>query len=531
MSDPQQNSGERRARLAVGVLLVLLAAGAAAFRLPRLGERPMHADEAVQAARSRDLWLHGRYVYDPDEFHGPTLQYATLSSLWLSGPEDFADTNEATYRVVPAVFGLGAIVLLWLLADALGKPAVVCAGVLLAISPAMVFYGRYYIHETLLVFFTLAAMGTAWRYLRSGRLRWCLIAGMCVGLMQATKETSLVAYFAAVIGLVATIFWSLLLREKDTGHRVSRPWWHLAAGLGMAVLVAVLLLSSFFTNMRGPVDGVLTYLPWFQRAAGNSPHVHPWHYYLQILAWWQLDDGQWWSAGIVLGLAAVGFVAALLPKRFFLPDASAPLVRWLGFYTLVLTATYSAVPYKTPWCLLQFLLGMILLAGVGAVVLVRLVPTWPLKAVVALVLLAAVGQLGWQSYRTNYVLAADESNPYVYVPTRAKFKELAELVQALDEAWSDRGDFSVTVVWHDPYYWPLPWYLRRWGPIRRWDHLADGPAPAVVVASAQCNQELFQRLQGTHQMPGFYEMRRNVFVVIWVRKDVWQAHLRKLGRL
>ena len=32
---------------------------------------------------------------------------------------------------------------------------------------------------------------------------------------------------------------------------------------------------------------------------------------------------------------------------------------------------YSAIPYKTPWCLLGFLHGMILLAGVGAVVLVR----------------------------------------------------------------------------------------------------------------------------------------------------------------
>jgi len=531
MSDPLQDSGERRARLAVGLLLVLLAAGAAAFRLPRLGERPMHADEAVQAARSRHLWLHGRYVYDPDEYHGPTLQYATLLNLWISGAEDFAHTTKTTYRIVPVVFGIGVIALLWLLADALGRAAVVGAGALLAISPAMVFYSRYYIHETLLVFFTLAAMGTVWRYIRSGRLRWCLLAGVCVGLMQATKETSVIAYFAAVIGLVCTILWSLLLHERASAERIPRPWWHFAAGLGVAVFVAALLLSSFFTNMQGPLDGVRTYLPWFQRAAGDSPHLHPWHYYLRILAWWQPDDGPWWSEGIILALAAVGFVAALMPKRTFLPGASAPLVRWLGFYTLVLTATYSTVPYKTPWCLLQFLLGMILLAGVGAVVLVRLVPTWPLKAVATLALLAAAGQLGWQSYRASYLLAADENNPYVYVHTRAKFEQLADLVQALDDAWSDRGDFSVIAVWHDPYYWPLPWYLRRWGPIRRWDHLPDGPAPAVVVASAQRNPELFKRLQRTHQMPDFYEMRRNVFAVIWVRKDVWQAHLRKLGRI
>jgi len=67
----------------------------------------MHADEAVQAARFRDLWLHGRYVYDPDEYHGPTLPYATLPAIWVASPSSFAETTEAMFRVVPVVFGRG----------------------------------------------------------------------------------------------------------------------------------------------------------------------------------------------------------------------------------------------------------------------------------------------------------------------------------------------------------------------------------------------------------------------------------------
>ena len=538
MDDPQPDSGERKARLVACVLLLLVAALAAAFRLPRLSERPMHADEAVQAARARDLWKEGRYVYDPDEYHGPTMQYATLPRLWISGLDDFADTTKATYRIVPVTFGIGAVVLLWLLADALGRPAVVCAGVFLAISPAMVFYSRYYIHEMLLVFFTLAALGTVWRYLQSGRLRWCLTAGACVGLMQATKETSVVAYLAAVVGLVSTVLWRRLLREDAGEHdslqsllkTVANSAWHWVAGLAAAVLVAGLLLSSLLTNPRGPVDGIRTYLPWLKRAAGNSTHIHDWYYHLQILAWWRLDDGPRWSEGIILTLAALGFLAALLPKRTFLPGARASFVRWLGFYTLSLIAIYGAVPYKTPWCLVQFLLGMILLAGVGAVTLVRWVPTWPLKGVITLGLAAALGQLGWQSYLANFEFQADRGNPYVYVDTRPKFEDLADQVDALAEAWQDRGDFSVTVIWQDEYYWPLPWYLRRYGPIRRSDHVPDLPAPAVIVASAELNPELAGKLDDTHQMPSFYEMRRNVFAVLWVRKDVWKAHLQRLGR-
>jgi len=333
-----------KSRVTYLVLLVVVAAGALAFRLPRLADRPMHADEAVQAAIFRKLWLEGRYEYDPDEFHGPTLPYATLPSAWLSGAATFAQTDAATYRVVPVVFGAGLILLLCLLDDALGKPAALCAGVLTAISPAMVFYSRYYIHETLLVFLTLAAIGAGWRYARSGKLAWCLVAGACLGLMQATKETCVLVYLAMGIGLACEAAWSWRTRgrgsekgdaalfrcgkelrprlrhglltvplgvgSEDPGaggtvrrpcHNSGRPChnsavplagtarpgfrpWHLAAGLAAAILVALTLLSSFFTNPRGPADGVLTYLPWLSRAGGDTPHVHPWYYYLHLLA-------------------------------------------------------------------------------------------------------------------------------------------------------------------------------------------------------------------------------------------------------
>ena len=105
----------------VFVLWSFVIAAAAAMRVPRLGLRPMHADEAVQAARFRDLWLDGDYRYDPTEFHGPTLIYATLPSVMASGAATFAETSEAMYRAVPVAFGVGLLLLFWLLRDALGR--------------------------------------------------------------------------------------------------------------------------------------------------------------------------------------------------------------------------------------------------------------------------------------------------------------------------------------------------------------------------------------------------------------------------
>jgi len=527
-------------RFLLVAILLAVGAGALAFRLPRLGRRPMHADEAVQAAIFRDLWQQGRYVYRPEEFHGPTLPYATLPSAWLGDAETFAETTEATYRIVPVLFGTGMVLLVLLLADGLGRPAAVCAAVLLAVSPAMVFYSRYYIHETLLVFFTLAAIGLGWRWVQSGRLAWCLGAGACVGLMQATKETAVVAYAAAALGAVLVWLSGGLSQSSRSEHGTvpfqlqdapRRPWWHWVLGLGAALLVAAFLYSSCFTNPRGPLDAVLTYVTWAGRAAGESPHVHPWYEYLHRLGYWRLGDGPWWSEGLILGLAGVGLVASWLPGKRLLTGASVPLVRWLGFYTVALVVGYSAIPYKTPWCVLTMLQGMALLAGVGAVVLVRAVPTRPLKVFAGLLLLAAAGQLGWQAYQASYVIPAHPSNPYVYAQTSPGIEQLARKVDELAQASPDGYATPVKIVWRDGYYWPLPWYLRRFGHVEPWTRVPDDPTAPIVISSPKHDAALTARLDATHLMTGYYEIRPGVLAMLWVRMDLWEAHLKRLGRL
>ena len=197
------------------LLLLLIAAGALAIRMPQLELRPMHADEAVQAARFRDWWQTGNYVYDPNEYHGPTLIYATRPSVIGGGSDTFAETSAATYRAVPAVFGVGMVLLLWLLRDALGRAGLLWSAILVGCSPAGVFYSRYYIHETLLAFFTLAAIACGWRYVRSGRVAWCLAAGAMLGLMQATKETAAIAYLAAAVAWSAVALPARRSRQHD----------------------------------------------------------------------------------------------------------------------------------------------------------------------------------------------------------------------------------------------------------------------------------------------------------------------------
>src|ERR1051326_539922 len=135
--------------------LLLAATLALLLRCPQLERRPMHNDEAVNAIKFGELSEHGDYKYDPNEHHGPSLFYATLAVARLTSSPDFEHLTETKLRLITVAFGLGLIVLLPLISDGLGQRAAIWAGVFTAVSPAMVFYSRYNIHEMLLVFFSL----------------------------------------------------------------------------------------------------------------------------------------------------------------------------------------------------------------------------------------------------------------------------------------------------------------------------------------------------------------------------------------
>jgi uncharacterized protein (TIGR03663 family) len=221
------------------VLILAATIVALALRVPRLQHRPMHGDEAVHAIKFGKLLEEGVYTYDPDEYHGPTLNYLTLIPAWLTGAAELTQVTEVTLRIVPVFFGVCLVLLLLLIAGGLGRGGAVYAAVLTAVSPAMVFYSRYYIQEMLLVCFTFGAIVSGYRYTRSKTIVWALLAGVFLGLMHASKETCIIAFGSMVLALLPTL---LMQRQKGSfisALKVIRPS-HLAGGLAAAVVVSVL---------------------------------------------------------------------------------------------------------------------------------------------------------------------------------------------------------------------------------------------------------------------------------------------------
>jgi uncharacterized protein (TIGR03663 family) len=519
--------------------LVLALAVALALRCPDLGLRPMHNDEAVNAIKFRSLQEHGAYAYDPSEHHGPTLAYFTLLWTKLTGAPDFEHLDEARLRMVAVLFGVGLILLLPLIADGLGRPATLCAAALTAISPAMVFYSRYYIHEMLLVFFTFLALAAGWRYTRSGRLGWALLTGAAVGLMQCTKETFVFNLIAVILAGLATAWSGDAYRPgpllpvgrvpppgepsaSQSAPEIHRPKFRpLLAAAAVWLIVVITFFTSFFTHASGPLDALKTYLPWFQRAAGNSPHIHPWYFYFHRLAFFHAAGGPIWSEGLILALAVVGFIAAWRTSPP--PDSHPGLLRFLAVYTAALTLIYCAVPYKTPWCLLEFWHPMILLAGVGALAVVRWMPRPQLRAVAALVLAAAAIQLAAQARRASVTWCADPRNPYVYAQTSPDLLELVHELEGIAASQSQGRHLLVKVICPGSDYWPLPWYLRSFDHVGWWDKLPSDPFAPVMIVSSSLHAGL--DADKSHIMTRIYQLRPDSFLELYVQSNLWRTYL------
>lgn len=501
-------------------LALLLATVALSFalRCPFLNERPMHNDEAVNAVKFGALWQEGAYKYDPNEHHGPTLYYAAWLVGKVTGGPDFAHYSENRLRFVCVLFGVGLICLLPLVKDGIGSCAVGWAALFLAVSPAFVFYSRYFIHEILLVFFTLLTLGAGWRYWRSRKLVWILIAGAGLGLMDATKETFAFSVIAAGLALFINQIWNRLI--DASGEPVRAPklnWRHLAAGAGAWLVVAFVVFSSFFTNLSGPIDSLRSYLPWAHRAAGASPHVHPWYFYLHRLLFFHSGTGPTWTEALLLVLAVLGAIAGF--RRQLLGKANASFIRFLALYTFVLTGFYSFIGYKTPWCLLNFWLTTALLAGVGSVVLLEKAHARVRRFVVRCILLLGAAHLAWQAWQSDTEYAADPRNPYVYAQTSSDILDLVSAVENVARVSPEGRDTVIQVMAPEDDYWPLPWYLRNLTHVGWWNTVPENPYAPIIIISPRLQKPLDEKR--AHLM-GFYGLRPNVRLALFVEPSLWE---------
>jgi uncharacterized protein (TIGR03663 family) len=493
------------------------------LRTHDLARRPMHADEANQAVKLGELLDAGRYQFDPRDHHGPTLYYAAVPVAWLRGEHSLATLTETTVRLVPALFGTLSVILVIMIGATfcrdgsrpgditaeigLARVAARCwpalaAGMFMAVAPPSVYYSRYFIQETLLVTFTLATILCAQLWWRTRYTRWAIGAGVCVGLMQATKAS---APLFLTLALAAT-FLALRIGPAERREQPATPphaprarlraWLQpIAFALIAALVTGALLYASFGTNPGGLRDAFSVYAQAFTRFGADAAptgHEKPWWYYLNMFGWYK-QGGLVWQQAAFSALAVAGVTVAYVRRDRFLCG--------VAIYTVAVITAFSLFAYKTPWHAVHFVPGLALLAGGTLIAISKLRTGRPVAVAFGLIVIATLYQ---QTGRAAFLRPADQRNPYAYVHSSFDVLKYRAVAEAAASRFPAR---PIRVISEE--YWPLPWYLRGLPRVGFHSTPPDDCNGALVIASASQADAVRAKLTGNYHesflglRPGF----------------------------
>lgn len=501
---------------------------AAVLRLYDLNLVPLHHDEGVNGNFLLTLVRDGRYSYDPANYHGPTLYYLTAIIPWTIKLLFGADARESyglttfVIRLVPVLYGLGTIWLVFLLRRRLGSIATLTAALLLAISPGAVYLSRYFIHETLFVFFSLGIVVAGLRFIESRNPTYLILGSVSAAMLFATKETAMITAGVFIIAVFMTVIYRKFF-AASTGRRdivestnesessfiddIGGPgflalW--IALALIVFVAVNVVFYSSFFSNFpKGVYDSLRTFQIWTK--TGTEAHRHPMYTYVE----WLIRQE---SALLLLGTIGAVF-AVLKPKNAF--------ALFTALWAFGIIAAYSLVPYKTPWLVLSFIIPLSLISGFAVQ---RIFELERGQLRIPLAIVAGAFLVGmFQTIDLNFVNYDNDKSYYVYVYAHTKrgTLKLVEEIDKLAAQGKQGGKTGITIV--SPDYWPLPWYLRGYSRVGYYGRMSPSSEPIIIASEAQ-QAEVKQIFGDTYQLVpssepgGAYSLRPGVNLLLYARR-------------
>ena len=496
-------------RISILVILGLVVWAGFYLRFIDLGQKPMHTDEAVNGVMVQQSLAGEDVHFDPGHYHGPMLRYLSVPVVVIADAILEDGLNEGSLRWLTALAG-GLTVLAYILfRTQAGRDASFVALVFAAVSPPMIYFSRYFIHESIFVLGSLIFLYCVWRFFEEKSWRFAIWTGVLAGLLHAVRETVVIVLAAAALGLIVSF-------GKDWRNQLNwliskEGWQRFGAGLLSGALVSVLFYSAFFTYFQGPIDSILTYFTYKTELG----HEDAWYYYLGLITGERTPVSYWGQIWILL-LGAAGLWQAFGERQWELDRI--PYFRFIAVYTLATTAVYSFIAYKTPWLMLNFLVGWILLAGVGWVYLWGRFRSIAVHAVLVLLLLFSLGHSLRQSWLLSFRFSADPRNPFVYSHTSPDLLNLVERIERLAALHPDGTSMRIDIAGME--YWPLPWYLREYPNVGYWESLPEGSDAPIQVFSFAGDQEV-PELDETAYMTELRGLREGVFLLIFIEMELW----------
>jgi uncharacterized protein (TIGR03663 family) len=477
-----------RLRWAWGILLALTLA----LRLYHLDARIFHHDESIHGWFSMHLAFEGEYRYDPI-YHGP-VQYAMVATAFrLLGDSDF------TARLPAALGGTALVALALLLRRRFGDGPALASGVLLSLSPNLLYYTRFCREDI------WSLLGTAGAFLffdawwRSRRLRDLALCALFSAVAFAAKENFYV--------LLALLVPSLLAIVLEPGGRLDarRRFRELIAfletyafALAGAFLLFFVVSELFYTlllvhpDSGNPAREAITY--WWGQHKAERVGGPKWYYLPRLLqyefaillpafAWtlWRRRTLDFWDALLSAGtfLCAALFVALSLSPREapwmtlalgLLPFAGATALggilfcrsrdaaeRFLGAWGVSSLVLYAYLGEKTPWLIVHQILPFVALSGLAWA---RAITKRSIGLALGGVLAAAsiVSALSLSFWHPVLTKRDRHVESVVYVQTAPELR--GPIDEVLAAAATHSGTDPLAAVVGEPT-WPLSWYFRH----------------------------------------------------------------------
>ncbi|MFA7290086.1 MAG: flippase activity-associated protein Agl23 [Melioribacteraceae bacterium] len=502
---------------AVIFIIALIFCSALISRVFELDYRPMHVDEAVHAVKFGDLLEKGLYKYDPIEYHGPALNFLSLIPKIFTGKSKFSELNEYDLRIVPVITGMILLIFILTLLKEFDFKFILLLLFLTAFSSMNLYYNRYYIQESLLVSFSFCAIISLYHFYKSKNIFWIIGAGALFGLAASSKETWIITFVAAIFSLI------IVLRPKIksiTNITVKNSILFLIPFL----IVVLFFYTSFLSNMHGAVDFIGAFVNYFNKAGNFHEHNHTWYYYFSLVMFSNIE-GFHFTEIILLILFLFGVL-----NIFYHRNITNKFIQFILLFTIINIIVYSSIPYKTPWTMMTFWQGVLI---VSAYTLYELSKILRKEIWFVVVIILALQQL-YQGYQINYIYSFHSKNPYVYAHSTNDVKLIRSEIKNII---GNDVHSSIYVAAPKNDYWSLPWYLRKIDNISWNDKINDDVYKfPIIISSPKLESELIEKLY-SNQPAGeinlyvplfekYMELRPGVEIRGYIQKDFLDKRMR-----
>ena len=489
------------------------------LRFENLDSRPMHTDEAIQAWRLGNLIEGEGFEYLPDDGHGPGLLFLTLPVLWIKSIDDYVGLEEKIIRSAPAIYGSLLIILMLLFKRLIKIPGITAAAILMALSPMHVYYSRYYIMEIPMLALLALFIFFSWKYLENQKLRWMIGAGFICGVMHATKETFIISVAALVTSSTAIFILEEISKRTTARLQLKNLIKSFCVGFVFMLLTSAALYSMFFDNLSAIKESYTSYFNYLSRAEGSG-HEKPFFYYLKLIAWNKMELYTWNEIATLI-LAVTGVIFSFLKNNN--PTKKTIFLRVLSLYTIITLLIYSIIPYKTPWSILPFLQGSIILAGFGFNSIYETLNRsvkWITVSRIALgvISIGVILNLYTQNQNALKFPANSDRIPYAYGHTSPSL--VSKLVKQVEELKEIKNNLTIK-VFHPETGWPLPYYFRNIKNSGYYPHVVGDVSSDIIISDAAFDDEITKKIGDNYIGPDLMNLRDNVMLHLYIEKELF----------